>query len=164
MNKLKESRRSSSIKEQFTEKELRDLRTAFELCDRNRDGEVTRGEFKIMLSNLGIDVKDEILKELMNNASHDGSETIDENDFLNWVKQIQNLRPVLKADSCEDLLAAFKVFDLNKDGYITKDELKTAMETIGEVATDDQIDDFIVKADKDKDGKINYEEFVKMLS
>ncbi|KAL3270291.1 hypothetical protein HHI36_009343 [Cryptolaemus montrouzieri] len=159
-----EPRRSSSIKEQFTEKELQDLRTAFDLCDRNQDGEVTRGEFKIMLNNLGIEIKDESLKQLISNASHNGTEIIDENDFLNWVKQIQNLTPILKADSCEDLLAAFKVFDLNKDGYITKDEIKTAMETIGEDVTEEQVDEFIIIADKDKDGKINYEEFVKLLS
>ncbi|KAK9889726.1 hypothetical protein WA026_007107 [Henosepilachna vigintioctopunctata] len=159
-----EHRRSSSIKEQFTEKELQDLRTAFALCDRNQDGKVTKGEFKIMLNNLGIEILDDILQELINKASHNGTEIIDENDFLNWVKQIENSRPVLKADSCEDLMAAFKVFDLNKDGYITKDELKTAMETIGEVASDAQIDEFIIRADIDKDGKINYEEFVKLLS
>ncbi|KAL3270292.1 hypothetical protein HHI36_009343 [Cryptolaemus montrouzieri] len=117
-----------------------------------------------MLNNLGIEIKDESLKQLISNASHNGTEIIDENDFLNWVKQIQNLTPILKADSCEDLLAAFKVFDLNKDGYITKDEIKTAMETIGEDVTEEQVDEFIIIADKDKDGKINYEEFVKLLS
>lgn len=57
----------------------------------------------------------------------------------------------------KDLSEAFKVFDLDNNGYIAKDELKTAMETIGEPLTDQQITDLIAYADTDKDGKINYQ-------
>lgn len=49
-----------------------DLRIAFDLLDRNRDGQVTTREFKIMLNNLGIDLKEDKVEELIRFASHAG--------------------------------------------------------------------------------------------
>ncbi|KAJ8917694.1 hypothetical protein NQ315_005141 [Exocentrus adspersus] len=159
-------RRSSSIKKEFTQKELEDLRTAFDLLDRNQDGRVTPGELKIMLNNLGIEIKDDKAEEIIRTASHSGNELIDENDFLSFVKQIQQLVPSLGEDEdmTRDLMAAFKVFDLDGDGFITREELKIAMEMIGEEITEEQLTQVIVMADTDHDGKINYEEFVKLLT
>jgi len=159
------ARRRSSIKKEFSEKELQDLRTAFELLDRNQDGRITTDEFKLMLKNLGIDLKDETVEDLIRNASHVGKELLDENDFLRFVKRIQELRPPEEAASGDvDLVAAFRVFDLDHDGFITKDELRAAMDMIGEAVTDAQLQEFITLADTDKDGRINYEEFARLLS
>ncbi|XP_019881816.1 calcium-binding protein E63-1 isoform X2 [Aethina tumida] len=162
---LKTTRRRSSIKKEFSEKELQDLRTAFELLDRNQDGRVTSREFRIMLVNLGIEIKEDVVEEIIRKASHQGKELIDENDFLTFVKQIQQLRPGLsEEDHQRDLKAAFQVFDMDNDGFITRDELRIAMEMIGETVTEEQLTQFIVIADTDKDGRINYEEFSKLLS
>ncbi|XP_019771771.1 calcium-binding protein E63-1 isoform X2 [Dendroctonus ponderosae] len=164
-------RRSSSIKKEFSEKELNELRIAFDLLDRNQDGQVTTREFKIMLNNLGIDLKQNKVDELIRSASHAGKELIDENDFLKFVKQIQDLCDLRnsKDDDEQDLVAAFTVFDMDNDGYITKDELRIAMEMIGEEVSEDQLTHIMEVADTDKDGKINYEvnlilEFAQLLS
>ncbi|PRD23599.1 UNVERIFIED_CONTAM: Eip63F-1 [Trichonephila clavipes] len=66
-------------------------------------------------------------------------------------------------DLMEDLLAAFRVFDKDGNGYITKDELKMAMDLIDESVTEAQLDDMLKATDIDHDGRINYEEFVKIL-
>ncbi|CAH1375358.1 hypothetical protein MTP99_016822 [Tenebrio molitor] len=159
-------RRRSSIKKEFNEKELQDLRTAFELIDSNQDGRINPDEFKIMLKNLGIELEDEKIEELIRSASHAGIEVIDENEFLTWIKQIQELRPESKGedDGSKELMEAFRVFDLDNNGYITRDELRTAMEKIGEPVTEMQLTEFINLADTDKDGRINYEEFARLLS
>lgn len=89
----------------------------------------------------------------------DGEVRLNQNDFLQWIKALQNLKPDESDDeaSRKNLVEAFKVFDLNDDGYISKDELKSAMETIREPLTDQQLDELISYADIDKDGRINYE-------
>lgn len=77
---------------------------------------------------------------------------------MTFVKQIQQLRPGLsEEDHQRDLKAAFQVFDMDNDGFITRDELRIAMEMIGETVTEEQLTQFIVIADTDKDGRINYE-------
>ncbi|CAH1961281.1 unnamed protein product [Acanthoscelides obtectus] len=157
-------RRSSSVKKEFTEKELEELKTAFQLLDRNRDGRVTPGELKIMLNNLGIEIKEEKVEEIIRAMSHSGSELIDENDFLTFIKQMQLVVPEVEDDVTRDLGAAFQVFDLDGDGYITREELRTAMEMIGESVTESQLTNLIRTADLDNDNRISYEEFVKLLS
>lgn len=51
-----------------------DLRIAFDLLDRNQDGRVTAGELQFMLKNLGIIVRDELIDDLIKEASHGGNE------------------------------------------------------------------------------------------
>lgn len=58
---------------------------------------------------------------------------------------------------------AFAVFDVDKDGFITKGELRQVMNRLGENLTDEQLDAMIREADLDNDGKINAEEFKKLM-
>lgn len=45
---------------------------------------------------------------------------------------------------------------MDNDGFITKDELRIAMEMIGEEISEEQLTHVMATADTDKDGKINY--------
>lgn len=153
-----------SIKKEFTENELQDLRTAFGLIDSNQDGHLNTNELHLMLTKLNIDLAENVLEELIRMASHTGKELLDETEFLQWVKRIQELRPEEDTDdNQQDLMAAFRVFDLDNNGFITRDELKAAMETIGEPVTEQQVTEFLNLADTDRDGRINYEEFARLL-
>lgn len=58
---------------------------------------------------------------------------------------------------------AFAVFDVDKDGFITKGELRQVMNRLGENLTDEQLDAMIREADVDGDGKINAEEFKRLM-
>ncbi|XP_036338059.1 calcium-binding protein E63-1 isoform X1 [Rhagoletis pomonella] len=173
-------RTTKSVKKKpFTEVELRDLRTAFDLLDRNRDGRVTANELQFMLKNLGINVRDEIIHDLIREASHSGNGLINEAEFLQWVGRIQAIRdeqqqqqqqheenaskPEENDDVTEDLIAAFRVFDRDGNGFITRDELQTAMEMIGEPLSEAQLTQLLAIADLDQDGRINYEEFTRLL-
>lgn len=176
-------RTTKSVKKKpFTEVELADLRTAFDLLDRNRDGRVTASELQFMLKNLGINVRDEIIQDLIREASHSGNGLINEAEFLQWVGRIQALRdeqqqqqqtqqekeenaskPEDIDDVTEDLIAAFRVFDRDGNGFITRDELQTAMEMIGEPLNEQQLTQLLAIADLDQDGRINYEEFTRLL-
>ena len=67
----------------------------------------------------------------------------------------------LSAEQTEELKKAFAVMDANKDGVVTKDELKTLLKGLGEDVTDEVVDEMIKIADENGDGKIQFEEFVK---
>ncbi|XP_031631051.1 calcium-binding protein E63-1 isoform X3 [Contarinia nasturtii] len=161
-------------KKGFTEEELHDLRIAFDLLDRNQDGRVTAGELQFMLKNLGIVVRDELIDDLIKEASHGGNGLMDEKEFRQWISRIQSLQEESTQtpstsqtdtddDVTKDLIAAFRVFDRDGNGYITRDELQIAMEMMQENVTETQVTEMLQLADLDKDGKINYEEFVRLL-
>lgn len=67
------------------------------------------------------------------------------------------------SDDEKDLRAAFAVFDQDQNGYITRDELKEAMQLMGEELSEQDIDGVLLKSDTDHDGMINYDEFIRML-
>ena len=59
---------------------------------------------------------------------------------------------------------AFEVFDKNKDRMISRQELKTIMRSLGQNPTEDDIEEMLLNVDRDKDGQISYDEFMKIIS
>merc|ERR1712018_1060028 len=63
----------------------------------------------------------------------------------------------------DDVKAAFRVFDYNNDGSISKEELREAMVNFGERCTEDDFTSMFAEADKNNDGYIAFDEFVLMM-
>ncbi|GFQ05459.1 calmodulin [Phtheirospermum japonicum] len=63
----------------------------------------------------------------------------------------------------EELKEAFRVFDKDQNGFISTTKLHHVMTNLGEKLTDEEVDEMIREADVDGDGKINCEEFVKVI-
>lgn len=55
----------------------------------------------------------------------------------------------------EELKDTFEFFDKDQNGYLTENELRAVMKTIGEEFTDTEIVNMMHEVDSDKDGKIN---------
>merc|ERR1711997_546738 len=72
---------------------------------------------------------------------------------------------ILKAscDQMDDVKAAFRVFDHNNDGSISKEELREAMVNFGTRCTEDDFTSMFAEADKNNDGYIDFDEFVLMM-
>ena len=67
------------------------------------------------------------------------------------------------------LVVAFKVYDMDRDGYISNGELFLVLKMmVGNNLKDGQlqqiVDKTIMEADKDGDGKLSFDEFVQMVS
>ena len=90
----------------------------------------------------------------------DGSNTIDQKEFL----EMMALK-VKEKDSEEELILAFKVFDLDYNGYITVAQLRHILTDIKDydgLITELEIEELI--AEVDEDGQVNYVEFVKTMN
>ena len=66
--------------------------------------------------------------------------------------------PAKAADASKkaELVAAFKMFDLNQDGYISAFELGQALSSMGETHSEQEILDLVRRTDANGDGKIDY--------
>ena len=80
------------------------------------------------------------------------------NGFLDWDEFQQLMTRSWKSQKqCQlEMVAAFRVFDKNKDGYITVDELREALTTMGECMSPDEVDEIFQEADVNHDGKLSY--------
>jgi serine/threonine-protein phosphatase 2B regulatory subunit len=66
--------------------------------------------------------------------------------------------------SAEEVKEAFREFDLDKNGYVGAAEIAHILQSMGEKATDDEVDEMILMADLDGDGQVSFEEFHKLIS
>ncbi|CAF4628154.1 unnamed protein product, partial [Rotaria magnacalcarata] len=72
--------------------------------------------------------------------------TIDFPEFLTLMA-----RKMKDTDSEEEILEAFRVFDKDGNGYISADELRNVMTSLGEKLTDEEVNQMIREADIDGD-------------
>ncbi|CAM8883871.1 unnamed protein product [Rhodiola kirilowii] len=62
----------------------------------------------------------------------------------------------------EELRQVFRKFDVNGDGKISSSELGAMITSLGQTATEEEIEKMVLEADKDGDGFISLEEFIEI--
>lgn len=91
-------------------------------------------------------------------VDNDGSGCIEIEEFLQLMD-----KKLKEQDTEEELIEAFKAFDKDGDNYISAGDLKEFLNTFGESISDDEIQKMIKVADTSRDGKVNYQNFVRMM-
>lgn len=66
--------------------------------------------------------------------------------------------------NAEQYRVAFEHYDKDKNGYLSTTEFKAMMESIGEDLSKEELKEFIILADDDRDGKVSFEEYVALLN
>lgn len=61
------------------------------------------------------------------------------------------------------MLKAFRLFDDDNTGKITLRNLKRVARELGETMTDDELQEMIDEADRDGDGEISEEDFIRIM-
>ncbi|CAA6666724.1 unnamed protein product [Spirodela intermedia] len=155
MNKLKKLA-LNVIAENLSTEEIKGLNVMFRNMDADGDGTITYEELQTGLTKLGSKFSESEVKQLMEAADVDKNGTIDYTEFIAAIMHRH------KPQKEEDLLEAFQYFDNDGSGFITREELKQALAKHG-MGNDATIDEIIDDVDADKDGRINYAEFVAMM-
>ena len=102
------------------------------------------------------------IKRVLRTIDTDGDGTIDLKEYSSKVNNHLIRRALVKRSTARK---QFSKFDKDGSGYITLEEMKQVFEerTGGQV-TMEQVKEMIKCSDENGDGKINYEEFVVMMS
>jgi centrin-1 len=66
-------------------------------------------------------------------------------------------------DSKEEILKAFKLFDDDETGAISFKNLKRVAKELGENLTDEELQEMIDEADRDGNGVIDQDEFLRIM-
>merc|ERR1712008_212960 len=131
---------------------------AFKLFDKDGDGKITRKEIEELIQTLDGDTSCPHVQDLLNASDVLGSVEI--NQFLNlWQKFKQAAN---KNDDPEDeIKKSFQQFDINGDGYITKDEITEVIKAIDFVGNvEKEVDRCLADMDVDGNGSVSYAEFM----
>lgn len=82
-------------------------------------------------------------------------------------KEPQSTRTALTdalATKFTNIRQAFHYVDVNNDGFVSKSEIKRALDLFNMETSDAKIDELFKECDKDGNGKISYDEFVDALA
>ncbi|KAG5679868.1 hypothetical protein PVAND_009405 [Polypedilum vanderplanki] len=137
---------------------LKEYQEVFNVYDINRDGQINTSELDTVMKVLGEELTEARLQKLINEVDLDGSGTINFDEFIKLMQKVEET----DFEKAESLRAAFKVFDKDNNGFVSFDELKYILTSFGEKLTDEEVQDILHEADKDRNGKLDYEEFIAM--
>merc|ERR1740129_257455 len=107
---------------------------------------------------LGFEPKKEEIKKMIADIDKDDSGTIDFNVFLEMMTTKMS-----EKDSREEIRKAFRLFDDDETGFITLKNLRRVAKEIGENMADEELQEMIEEADRDGDGQVGEEEFLRMM-
>lgn len=121
-------------------------------------GTIDAKELKVAMRALGFEPKKEEIKKMISDIDKDGSGTIDFSEFLEMMTSKMSER-----DSREEILKAFRLFDDDETGKISFRNLKRVAKELGENMTDEELQEMIDEADRDGDGEISEDEFLRIM-
>merc|ERR1712054_248320 len=144
---------------EFDESQKAGFRKNFNLFDKKRTGSIPLSDMGTVLRSLGQNPTEAELQALMDEVDKDKSGTIEFNEFVDLMSRTNKSKDQMQ----NEIREAFLTFDADGSGYITRDELIETLTTMGDPVDEEVITGMIQEADLDGDGKINYEEFTKIM-
>jgi len=125
--------------------------------DTDQDGVLTWEEIRCGMAQLDdVELRDSLLR-LFEEADLDGSGTIDYTEFI--AATLENKHCMTEA-TC---WAAFRVFDRNCDGHISREELQYIVQQGKIPGVKIDTNDIVKQLDLNKDGVIEFGEFLHLL-
>merc|ERR1712215_17744 len=144
----------------FDAEEIKRLGKRFKKLDLDNSGSLSVDEF-MSLPELQ---QNPLVQRVIEIFDDDGNGEVDFKEFIQGVSQFS-----VKGDKNSKLRFAFRIYDIDNDGFISNGELFQVMKMIsGTNLKEDQlqqvVDKSIIMFDKDGKGKLNFSEFCQVVS
>ncbi|KAJ0457208.1 putative protein kinase CAMK-CDPK family [Helianthus annuus] len=140
------------------EEELADLKDQFHAIDIDKSGAISLEEMRQALAkDLPWKIKESRVSEILEAIDSNTDGLVDFTEFVAATLHVHQLEEHNSEKWQQISQAAFEKFDVDRDGYITPEEIKMHTGLRGSV------DPILEEADIDKDGKISLPEFRRLL-
>jgi len=133
------------------------LEAAFRRADANGDGYISADEYYTILKDHGVECTHEEILQIMQIADKDHDGKISKEEFIGEAGASPTSSKKMDAEAKAEI--AFKAFDKNHDGFVTKSE----MMKVSKKLTKEQVDAVFQRNDNNHDGKLNLEEFQEFM-
>merc|ERR1711964_955636 len=115
----------------LTEDEIEEIKEAFDLFDTVGSGSIDPKELKAAMQSLGFEAKNQTIYQMISDLDRDGSGNIEFEEFLDMMTARMSDK-----DTRQDIEKVFRLFDDDKTGKITFNNLKRVAKELGENMSD----------------------------
>jgi len=144
---------------QFSDTEIKRLFRRFKKLDTDHSGALSPAEF-LAIPELE---HNPLVRRVVETFDVDKSGEVDFQEFITALSIFSTMQ-----DEQRKFKFTFNMYDCDHDGFISNRDLFQVLKAmvggnLNDVQLQQLVDRTIIKGDKDKDGKLNYEEFVEMI-
>jgi len=144
------------------------LRATFEKADLNKNNVLSRPEVAAMFRKVVMTMSAADVEELMSEADKDMDRQLTYQEFCDWLESSAPDKVKRTLERClgteaDVVKASFRVWDTNGDGLISKRELHKVLAKMCKDIAPLQVKSLCELLDADKDGNVDYDEFVDFL-
>ena len=159
MSNMRTTTAQRKTKPKLTEEQKQEIKEAFDLFDTEGQGRIDAKELKVAMSALGFNPKKEEIRKYLSDYDREGTGTIEYQDFLDLMTiKMQERDPI------EEMRQAFRLFIDDESDRISLRHLKRVAKELGENMNDEELQEMIDEADRDGDGEISEEDFIRIMS
>ncbi|CAF0810547.1 unnamed protein product [Brachionus calyciflorus] len=140
----------------FDDKKLKNI---FDEYDADNDGYLNQEEFTKALRKVEENIKMKEIDEILGKADLNNDGQIDFEEFFEL--RVSTAKNYNLTD--DDIRKEFEIYDKDKNGYITRDELESIFCEFKIGLSEEDVVDLYEQATKSQDGKVDFKEFSKMV-
>lgn len=149
-------------------KHRQNLKLCFDEVDENHCGRIDASQLFTAAKNIGLKLHSkQHAQALINKYGSKGDGRVCFNEFKLIQSHCEAGRQRLMSERSRDaeqrMRTAFKVFDIDSNGFIDAQELKSTLHQLGGQFSQADAEEMLQAADRNGDGQIDYEEFILMM-
>ena len=156
--KPKSVTQTKKYRTEITEEQSQEIKEAFDLFDSESTGYIDSKELKVAMRALGFEPKKEEIRKILSEVDKQGEGNISFEDFLSIMTE-----KMLERDPIEEMKKAFHLICEEGQDKITLKSLQKVAKELGENMTVEELQEMIEEADRDGDGEIGEEDFLKIM-
>ena len=144
----------------MSNEEIAEVREIFSLFDRDADEKIAVGELGLFLRALRRAPTDAEVAQYAAQLDPKKSGLVSIADLLPFLSRTPAIN---KQQAEQDLVAAFRVFDSERTGFIPSGEFKHIITSVGEKMSERDADELVKEADPSGSGRVDYQAFARKL-
>ena len=137
-----------------------EVREIFELFDKNSSGRVSVSELGTIVRALGLNPTEAEVLEMIKRVDVQGIGSFALKQLEDLVKEKEK---EINPNAFKELVEALRVFDSDKDGFLSAEEFKHAMMTMGEKMQEYEIDEIVNDSELVQNKQIKIETFATLI-
>ena len=135
----------------LTEELVCQYRKAFAVYGQEKDGKIQPEYLGTVIRCLGQNPTEAQIRDMKNEVDADRKGGIEFNEFLTMMQGKKDY-----IDSENEVMEAFRVFDKEGTGFVSAEELREVLTSLGEKLTQEEVEELFKEGNMNSNGMINY--------